>query len=130
MLDRKKIVELKEQGKSYREIATLLNIPLGSVKGICSIVKHQSPITYCKFCGKPIKLTKHKREKKFCSDNCRQKWWTSHKNLIKKKTFRVNTCKFCGKTFIGYGNRERFYCCRDHYDRARQANATILKNDD
>jgi len=124
MLDRKKIVELKGQGKSYREIAALLNIPLGSVKGICSIVKKQENTTYCKRCGKPLVHVKGKKKKIFCCEECKNKWWTEHRDLIKKTVFRENTCMFCGKTFISYGSRKRFYCCRDHYDRARQADTS------
>ena len=120
MSTEEKVYELKENGKSYREISKILNIPLGSAKGFYYKAKNKERLCTCLNCGKQFLPAKGKRTKKFCSDSCRSKWWNSHKDLIKKKIHRENTCLFCGKKFISYGNRVRKYCCRDCYERAHQ----------
>ena len=44
-----------------------------------------SSIGYCKCCGVPVQQNLGRKEKKFCSDSCRNKWWNSHLDLVKKQ---------------------------------------------
>ena len=120
MTNREKIIELREKGKTYKEIAADLGLAVGTVKCVCSKAKNKVNVVHCLHCGKPVKQTKGKRAKRFCCDECRHKWWNEHKELSKRKTFTDCECAFCGKKFRSYGNRVRKYCCRDCYERAHQ----------
>lgn len=55
------------------------------------------------------------KEKIFCSDNCRMKWWNSHQELVNRKAEYVFVCRNCGKLFTAYGNKERKYCSHSCY---------------
>ena len=120
MTNREKIIELREKGKTYKEIAADLGLAVGTVKCICSREKNKDNTAFCLYCGKPLKLIKGKKAKRFCCDKCRHKWWLEHNDLLKRKTYVESTCAFCGKTFRTYGNRQRKYCCQDCYQRSRR----------
>ena len=113
------IDKLRYQGYGYRKIATLLDLPLGRVKSYCYRHPLDLNVKRCLECGKEIQTTPHKRERKFCSDSCRNKWWKDNRHLMKKKTFYKITCKNCGCEFESYGNNLRIYCSRSCYLEAR-----------
>jgi hypothetical protein len=59
------------------------------------------------------------RRKKFCSDECRVKWWNAHQNQVSRKAVYEFTCAYCGKSFTVYGNNHRKYCSHDCYIKDR-----------
>jgi len=69
----------------------------------------------CLECGKPLVQNKNKKPKKFCCNECRQKWWNSHPNRVKRKAYYKFTCVRCGKEFEAYGNNHRKYCSHECY---------------
>ena len=42
----------------------------------------------CKNCDKEIEQKEGKREKSFCSDNCRAKHWQKQKTIAKKEVYK------------------------------------------
>ena len=62
-----------------------------------------------------ITQTPGRKEKKFCSDECRHKWWNAHPEKITRKAVYSYTCSGCKKTFTAYGNSHRKYCCHACY---------------
>lgn len=74
----------------------------------------------CAFCGKPITQEKHHRgrKKQFCCEKCRRTYWKLHRKEQKQnpKAIYAKVCAYCGKTFEVYGNKNRKYCCHEHYD--------------
>lgn len=73
--------------------------------------------TACPYCGKLLSNPPTGRKKRFCSDECRRKWWNSNRDKINKNPgaqFEI-TCKCCGKRFISNGNSKRKYCSHDCY---------------
>lgn len=126
--DDKKIISMyTRQGLGYRKIAKLTGFNLNSLKSL--LWRHKNdpfyhpPKNCCLQCGEPLIQIPHKRERKFCSDTCRMKWWNEHRIEINKKAVYTFTCSQCGKEFESYGNANRIYCSRDCYAEARRKKA-------
>ncbi len=119
---------LRRQGKGYKQIAGILGISENTVKSYLrrnplviepvnvikktetSIVKHN-----CLQCGAPVRQNPGRKEKKFCSDACRNAWWNSHLNEVKRKAIYHYICPACGKQFAVYGKKNRKYCSHNCY---------------
>ncbi len=70
------ILKLKEQGLGYKAIAIKLHISRNTVASV--IRRNNGAIieeNLCPFCGGQIVQTKGHRQKKFCSDTCRKRYW-------------------------------------------------------
>ena len=72
-------------------------------------------VGYCQCCGIEVIQNPKRKQKKFCSDKCRNMWWNSHLELVNKKAIYECKCKYCGKAFKVYGNENRKYCSRECY---------------
>jgi predicted nucleic acid-binding Zn ribbon protein len=76
----------------------------------------------CQRCGKPFPLNNRGAGvKKFCSDECREKFYVERKSQMRKQH---KTCPVCGKTFVADNNHQK-YCGMDCYrlvvaERAKQ----------
>ena len=114
------IDKLRYQGYGYKKIAQLLAISENTVKSYCRRNPIDKTKKLCLQCGKVIVNTPHKREKKFCSDACRHKWWNSHLELVNRKATYTFTCKHCGIVFESYGNKNRKYCSRKCHNESRR----------
>ena len=68
------IVALRAEGLSYREIASRLGLPLGTVKSACSRHALARSVDVCRDCGKPLTHCPGKKRKVFCCDACRWRW--------------------------------------------------------
>ena len=75
----------------------------------------ESRVMECRYCGAPITQTPGRKEKKFCSDRCRNRWWNEHLDLVDRRANYEFVCQTCGKPFTAYGNAHRKYCSRDCY---------------
>ena len=80
------IIRLRSEGNSYSIIAKLTGIKENTVKTFCRrkrLVKGQKnnpeelKIMHrlCRECGSVVILYPGRKEKKFCCDKCRNKWW-------------------------------------------------------
>ena len=101
-----KLNDLRQQGKGAAEIAETLNLPLNTVKSYLRRHPEADASRVCPQCGKPVAQKEGRKEKKFCSDKCRNQWWNSHQSEIKKEAYYTLVCQFCGKEFESYGTRE------------------------
>lgn len=72
-------------------------------------------VGYCQCCGIKVIQNPKRKQKKFCSDKCRNMWWNSHLELVNKKAIYECKCKYCGRAFKVYGNENRKYCSRECY---------------
>lgn len=115
---KEQVIKLKNEGYGYKAISRKLNIPLGTVK---SLLRRETTTQYrtCKQCGKEFKKPNGRKEKKFCSNKCRMKWWYEHQHLMNKKSAYQVECACCKKKFIFYGYKGRKYCSVQCYKRAR-----------
>lgn len=113
-IQKEELINLKNEGRSYKEMASALFISEGAIKSFFRREKLRAEEFYsvCKYCGTP--LTKRLGNKKFCSDVCRYTWW--HKNSKdNRECTKVNRCKNCNKDFKCYDNKDRKYCSHACY---------------
>ena len=84
---KEEIIKLRRLNYGYKTIANKLGLPADTVKSHCkrhNIMKGLPPSDstcqghFCLQCGKPILQDPKRKEKKYCSDACRNKWWNSH----------------------------------------------------
>ena len=121
------IIKLRATGNGYGKIAKSLGISLNTVKSFCrrndinenTVI--ESPITltgettYCENCGQPIRQIEKQKKKRFCCDKCRNVWWNSHLDQVKRKAVYHFKCLHCCKEFHVYGDKRRKYCSHACY---------------
>ena len=127
--EKNRILILRKAGRSLTEIADETGISRNTVKSFCRRQglrdTPDTPITdaaqekTCRFCGKPMMVYPGRKEKKFCSDACRNKYWNTHIGETRRAAMLEHTCPACGKTFYAYGIRNRKYCSHECYIVAR-----------
>ena len=110
-----RILSLRAEGKSYKEIYKETGTPLGTVKSICSRSKAEE--RRCRQCGKALHMTPGRRRKEFCCDACRWKWHREHAKPVEAR------CPVCGGEFEIKGHPKQKYCCRECYRKARYGKA-------
>lgn len=128
---KQQIYELRLQGLGYKAIGALLGLSRDSVRGYCKrngldgyveVVELNAQISkknnvLCSQCGVSIQQKIKGRQRKFCSDECRRKWWNDNpERRTKRETAFYNfECEYCGKKFTAYGNAKRKYCSHRCY---------------
>ena len=117
---------LRAQGMGYGAIARKVGISENTVKSFCrrNAQKEDKPVTgagehRCLCCGAPVAQQAGRKEKKFCSDKCRNKWWNAHLDQVDRRAIREVICANCGRTFSVYGRTERKYCSHACYIQQR-----------
>ena len=117
------IKEMRGSGLGYKKIAQALDLPVGTVQSFCrreSVTALTAQVfdeSHCRQCGKPLVQSDKVKRRKFCSEECRVKWWTQHpcsKNSNTKSN-RTVLCANCGKPFTAYGKGIRKYCSHACY---------------
>ena len=123
------IANLRGEGYGYVRIAQTLGISENTVKSFCrrkklagrAAASQVMPAAvrdgnqFCLCCGKEVAQTPGRKEKKFCSDRCRNKWWNGHLDHVKRKANYEFICPQCKKKFTAYGNAKRKYCSHECY---------------
>ena len=119
-IEKRKIHVLQTKGYGYKKIAAELDLSVNSVKSYC----RRHPVVEdpgkprCLQCGIPVEQKDHRKQKKFCSDRCRNDWWKEHPDQIKRTKLISYICPQCGDGFESR-NRGRIYCSRSCYAQAR-----------
>lgn len=125
---------LRSEGKGYTAIANLLGLSVNTVKSYCrrnnlqgvrSGGNSNEAHAFCKQCGAELPQASGQKERKFCSDECRMKWWNSHQEQVERKAIYNFTCANCGKPFTAYGNAHRKYCSHACYIEDRFGHRSI-----
>lgn len=119
------VSSLRADGMGYGAIARKVGVSTNTVKSFCRRNAQQEETEQpaapnmgehkCLCCGAAVKQNAGRKEKKFCSDKCRNKWWNAHLDLVDRRAIREVICVGCGKTFSVYGRAERKYCCHECY---------------
>ena len=118
MTDQQKqhIINLRAEGKQYKEIAEELGLSLGCVKVFMSRRKEREKSPRCEQCGKVLRKDIIRPARRFCSAICRVNWWTEHPEQMKEEhSFR---CRLCGKDF--YSRKPKKFCSRTCYYASRR----------
>ena len=124
-IQRQQIAKLRGKGYGYGRIAQALNISVNTIKTYCrrhglgGVVANNTVVDEevhcCLCCGKEIVQQVGRKEKKFCSDKCRNKWWNSNLDKVNRKANYEFICPNCKKPFSAYGNKNRKYCSHACY---------------
>ncbi len=123
-LQKEKIIEFRQLGLSYSKISDALGISINTIKSFCRrnnlgghLGKENKNVnkSFCKNCGNKLKQIPGKKPLKFCSDECRVKWWNTHPELVNKKAIYSFKCANCNQPFKSYGNSKRKYCSHPCY---------------
>lgn len=119
--EKNQIIELRNQGKGYKQIAKALNLPVSSVSSFVLRNKESSQIKecLCKNCGVKLIQTKGHRQKLYCSDKCRREWWKNNQDKVNRLAFHDCVCLECGIAFRSYSKANRKYCSQGCYQKAR-----------
>lgn len=116
--EKRQITVLRRDGLGYGKIAQQTGVSMNTVKSFCrrnNLTFSTDGKSVCECCGKSIVQVAGRKQKRFCSDQCRNKWWNGHLNLVKRKAVYTFTCPNCGKVFKVYGNSQRKFCCHACY---------------
>lgn len=127
---RLKIRNLREAGLGYKKIAEQMQLSENTVKTYCrrhglggnmasQIPTQNTEAHVCLCCGAAVKQNPGRKEKKFCSDKCRNKWWNANLDKVNRKAVYTHECAHCKKIFIAYGNSKRKYCSHECFVAAR-----------
>ena len=123
--EKEQITKLRANGASFGKIASVLSMPVNTVKSYCK----RNPISVeplpapkavvhpgrCPQCDALLEQSTGHRQKRFCSPKCRIAWWAAHPDqMTRKKLFSVE-CQHCGGVFVQYGSRPRKFCSRGCY---------------
>jgi endogenous inhibitor of DNA gyrase (YacG/DUF329 family) len=124
------IKKLRDEGFGYIRVAQTLGISVNTVKSFCrrnnltgkatvkipkTQVQADKGIHVCDYCGVAVEQNPGRKEKRFCSDKCRMKWWNKNLDKVKRKAMYEYICPHCGKSFAVYGNSHRKYCSHECY---------------
>ena len=108
---------LQQRGLGYKRIAAITLLPVNTVKAYTA--RHPAErADVCLQCGAPLLQQEHRKEKKFCSRECKTRWWNAHPHMMKCTVTRSFLCPVCGREFQDYG--ERKYCSVKCYAEARR----------
>ena len=124
-----RIEDMRGEGYGYIRIAQTLGLSENTVKSFCrrrkltgrtgavphTAVPARDGQHFCLCCGEEVAQTPGRKEKKFCSDRCRNKWWNSHPDRVNRKAVYEFVCPYCKKPFTAYGNAGRKYCSHGCY---------------
>ena len=129
--EKTRLTALRNEGFGYKRIAQELGISENSVKTFCrrnrlaSAAKKEELAADCRseqrclFCGGTVVQSPGRKEKKFCSRDCRNKWWNAHIGDEKRTAMDTFVCPCCGTQFYAYNRSGRKYCSHECYIRAR-----------
>lgn len=134
-IEKQQIHDLRLKGIGYKAIAAVLGISRDSIRGYCirngldgdskvvtlNIEEKIKNNLLCACCNKPIKQNERGRARRFCSDECRRKWWKDNPQERNKNGAAIYkyTCPHCGQEFSVYGNNKRKYCSHNCYIKSR-----------
>ncbi len=113
---RENLCRMRENGKSYSQIACTLGVSENTVKSFCrrANVLYMPDKAVCPCCGKPVALRDRGKPRRFCSDACRYSWSYAHRVLTMRNAVAKRCCG-CKREFLSYPSSHRKYCSHGCY---------------
>lgn len=121
------IITLMANRIGYAEIARQLSIPNSTVKSFVYrhkemidevLTKDRNGIRICPQCSGIVPKMKYK-PRRFCSDECRIRYWHEHRTELQYQAPARYYCQNCHKPFLDYVGKGRKYCSHPCYIAAR-----------
>lgn len=117
-MQRAAIIKRRERGESINKIAKALGLNANTVKSFCrrqniAVQREVENAGTCENCNEALPSYQGGRRRRFCSDDCRQKYWGKQK----KKYRTAHICPACGVNFRARNNRK--YCSHSCYIKKR-----------
>ena len=122
------IVSMRDSGVPITSIAQQLGLSVNTIKSYCkrhgihSGNQSSKNILFCLQCHKEIPQAEHRKEKKFCSNKCRQLWWAENTALIPRDSQIERICPVCKTSFLSCQSKHRIYCSRTCYGKSKEVN--------
>ncbi|HFU4472106.1 TPA: sigma factor-like helix-turn-helix DNA-binding protein [Streptococcus suis] len=113
---------LRADGLGYKAIATRLSISVNSVKSFCQrqkVSQWEKNEQECELCGQSFEVESKVNNKRFCSKECRMKWWNRNKGNIRRESQVEHFCQHCQKKFKAYIHEGRKFCSHQCYIKER-----------
>ena len=120
------IASMRDSGVPITSIAQQLGLSVNTIKSYCkrhgirSGNQSSKNILFCLQCHKEIPQAEHRKEKKFCSNKCRQLWWAENTALIPRDSQIERICPVCKTSFLSYKSKHRIYCSRTCYGKSKE----------
>lgn len=105
------VKQLRSEGKGYGKISEIVKLSKSTISSYCKTLEKEA--SFCLTCSAKLKQTGGHRQKKYCSDSCRSKYWKLHKSEIKRNPNHIVKCSFCHKEFLTFKSLKRKYCSWD-----------------
>ena len=114
-------IEMRAAGRGYKQIAETLDISVNTIKSYCQragLTEHKAANDdpaeeqkdTCKHCGVALWQCPNMKPKTFCSDECRIRWWSKHRNQSGGASTVEKRCAHCGRVFRSQVSAKRKYC--------------------
>lgn len=122
--ERLKAIDLCIRGNTYNEISKSMHIPLNTIKSYLrrnrekirkDDKKNEKEKICCINCGHEITRGRRLIGRKFCSIDCKTKWFNKNKSKIESKNKIDKMCPTCNTPFKDYINGKRKYCSHNCY---------------
>ena len=122
--EKKEVVRLRKNGLSFGMIAKKTGLASTTIKSF--ITRNADAVSAeparnislsgtCRRCGAAIYSISGHKERRFCSDGCRSRYWIEQLDKANSSALRTAVCEHCSKAFSYYGTRQRQFCSRECY---------------
>jgi len=144
--EKNQIARMRKSGLGYTKIARELGLSKNTVSSFCrrndltegvsaetkTDILQEANEKPCLNCGAPVRQTPGRKEKKFCCDRCRNKWWNAHLSLVKKTAIlqeaNEKPCLNCGAPVRqNPGRKEKKFCCDSCRNKWWNAHLSLVK---
>ena len=111
--ERQIVLNLRKEGKGYKAIAKETGL---NPQTIASFIK-QFEKHICPQCHQTFPAPNGRRYKRFCSAECRIKYWSEHYKLAHRASAKKCICEECGSEFLNFKSVDRKFCSRICFQR-------------